>query len=423
MGKQLSRFTGERAQSGRSQYWKYWPWFVLVGLLIFTLDQLSSFDGYVALSSSDTHGSIVGSRKVDGLFYTVFSTACIPFHDWQSEALVYSHFKYNVSGILVRIDSCDKPNYTYPHIWHPRYQIFQTPSFHQQTNKLGLDTYSGYNRPGGLVYWLEHDHAAKLAEYVVVLDPDMILRSQIDVTMMGQPTNWDFAGPGRVGGGVYEFGTGWYEKAKMEFKELGCPGRTCTLTEQELQMFLIGPPLVFTYSDLLQLATPWMEFTKAYRVYDNNQGWAQEMFGLTMALAFHGNKPNVSSFLFVSASHCEMEGWDCYDLKSPHGRNARFKFHPQKAHPNGPVLHYCQEYKLSSSLTFYKYSWTDNSAKRLMDCGKMVLPRPPALKNIMDNTTAFTNEIARNRREAFMIDAIAEDVNEAITHYRELYCK
>jgi hypothetical protein len=360
---------------------------------------------------------------VPGSFITVFSTACLPFHDWQSEALVFSHYKHQVRGSLIRIDACATPNYTYPQIWHPHYSIFRTPTFEHQQNSFGPDTYSGYNRPGGLVYWLEHDKLAASAEFVIVLDPDMILRSSLDVNLMGDPINYDFAGPGRVGGGVYDFGNAWYNDfAKAEFKKMGCPFRSCELTDNELSLLMIGPPLLFTYPDLLLLASPWMEFTKTYRAFDKNKGWAQEMYGLTMALVFHGNRPNVSSFLFVSAPGCAKEGWDCVDLPEIGEKDALFKYHPQHLQKVSPILHYCQSYKIRPDVSFYKYQFTHGNAEALLACSN-----PPTRLPILDfekelQLPLTSRENVDMRRNTFMFDEVTKDANGALDHYRKVAC-
>ena len=45
------------------------------------------------------------------------------------------------------------------------------------------DHYSPYNKPASIVHWLEH--AKPTAEYIIILDADMIIRNPITIEMLG----------------------------------------------------------------------------------------------------------------------------------------------------------------------------------------------------------------------------------------------
>ena len=110
--------------------------------------------------------------------HTIFSTECNAYFDWQSLGLRYSHEKVKQLGPLTRLMACDKTPAPGTHIVpdthvHPNYAI------HPRTK----DAYSPYNKPYSIMHWLQH--AKPTADYIVVLDADMIFRKSITTAMLG----------------------------------------------------------------------------------------------------------------------------------------------------------------------------------------------------------------------------------------------
>ena len=109
--------------------------------------------------------------------HTIFSTECNAYFDWQSLGLRYSHEKVKQLGPLTRLMACDKIPAPGTHIVpdthvHPNYAI------HPRTK----DAYSPYNKPYSIMHWLQH--AKPTADYIVVLDADMIFRKSITAAMI-----------------------------------------------------------------------------------------------------------------------------------------------------------------------------------------------------------------------------------------------
>ncbi|KAK3262497.1 hypothetical protein CYMTET_28650 [Cymbomonas tetramitiformis] len=71
-------------------------------------------------------GSQTMYEKCRGRIHVIFSTVCNPYGDWQSEGLVYSHFKVGMRGTISRITSCNDEKYKYPKVWHPCYNVHVT---------------------------------------------------------------------------------------------------------------------------------------------------------------------------------------------------------------------------------------------------------------------------------------------------------
>jgi hypothetical protein len=117
-----------------------------------------SFSLGAALSGSYFTTSLIGVG-LDGTVplrsgrrvFTVFSTSCSPFQDWQAQALLYSHKLQNIEGELVRLMACGNSNYSLPKHSHDHYRVIRTPDFNA---RVWCDNYSPRNRPQSMSYWL-----------------------------------------------------------------------------------------------------------------------------------------------------------------------------------------------------------------------------------------------------------------------------
>lgn len=61
--------------------------------------------------------------------FSVFSTECSPFHDWQAQTLMYNHKKQGIQGFLVRLLACDDPSYVLPKHSHENYRTVRMSNF------------------------------------------------------------------------------------------------------------------------------------------------------------------------------------------------------------------------------------------------------------------------------------------------------
>ena len=64
--------------------------------------------------------------------FSVFSTSCSPFQDWQAQALIHNHQQQQISGELVRLMSCDDPNYILPKSSYHKYRVVRVPNFDKE---------------------------------------------------------------------------------------------------------------------------------------------------------------------------------------------------------------------------------------------------------------------------------------------------
>lgn len=61
--------------------------------------------------------------------FTVFSTKCSPYQDWQAQTLIHNHKKQGIQGFLVRLLACDDPNYVLPKHSYEKYRVVRMPDF------------------------------------------------------------------------------------------------------------------------------------------------------------------------------------------------------------------------------------------------------------------------------------------------------
>ncbi|KAG7371479.1 hypothetical protein IV203_020049 [Nitzschia inconspicua] len=150
---------------------------------------------------------------------TVFSSGCSPSQDWQSQALLYSHQQQKVPGELVRLLSCNDPNYSLPQSSYSNYRVVRTPDFSIHKG----DQCSARNRPAGMEYWLNglsQDNPNPPSgndTIIMAVDPDMIILHSDAVEPLMRMVR-----PGYGVATAYEIGSGWVER-RVEWKDFWCP--------------------------------------------------------------------------------------------------------------------------------------------------------------------------------------------------------
>jgi hypothetical protein len=119
----------------------------------FSLGQVWSSSYYVtSFTGVELDGTRLSSRPRSGRrVFTVFSTSCSPYQDWQAQALLYSHKLQNIEGELVRLMACGNSSYALPKHSHDHYRVVRTPDFNA---RVWCDDYSPRNRPQSMSYWL-----------------------------------------------------------------------------------------------------------------------------------------------------------------------------------------------------------------------------------------------------------------------------
>jgi hypothetical protein len=140
--------------------------------------------------------------------HVVFSTGCSAYFDWQSLGLAYSHAHVRQPGRLTRLlSSCLDESVRARTLALPLMHTHEHPDYGSPAvNGVG-DAYAQYNKPAGLLHWLEQQDAAdaadaatsgrhasahahkggprERADFILLLESDMLLRRPIDCAELG----------------------------------------------------------------------------------------------------------------------------------------------------------------------------------------------------------------------------------------------
>jgi hypothetical protein len=217
----------------------------------------------------------------------VFSTECNPYFDWQSLGLLYSFRKVKQKGEFTRLMACNRTPAPGRHVVpdthvHPNYAI------HPRTK----DSYSPYNKPFSIMHWLQH--AKPTADYIIVLDADMVFRKAITVAMLGVEK-------GRPISAHYGYLVGIFKENYMKIKE------RVPNVEKAQQ---VGGFTVMHREDLEKVAPRWLYWTEEVRQDPQSWGntgdifnangkagppWISEMYGYVFACAEVGVNFKVSN--------------------------------------------------------------------------------------------------------------------------------
>ena len=91
--------------------------------------------------------------------------------------MFYSHDQVMQPGYITRLMACDHPEF------YPGLDIGPTyvhPNYANPKGNLVNDHYAPYNKPGSLHHWLFENPNPPHADYVLVVEPDMVFRKPID---------------------------------------------------------------------------------------------------------------------------------------------------------------------------------------------------------------------------------------------------
>jgi len=219
--------------------------------------------------------------------HTVFSTECNSYFDWQSLGLMYSHRKVQQMGGFTRLMACDKNPPPGVHIVpdthvHPNYAV------HPRTK----DSYAPYNKPYSIKHWLLN--VKPTANYIIVLDADMVFRKAITAAMLGVEK-------GRPVSAHYGYLIGVFKENLMKVKE-----RVPNVDKAQQ----VGGFTVMHREDLEQVAPRWLYWTEEVRqdpqswsntgdIFNANgksgPPWISEMYGYVFACAEVGLNFKVSN--------------------------------------------------------------------------------------------------------------------------------
>ncbi|RWR83767.1 peptidyl serine alpha-galactosyltransferase [Cinnamomum micranthum f. kanehirae] len=204
--------------------------------------------------------------------HTLFSTECSPYFDWQTAGLMHSFHLSGQPGNITRLLSCtddDLKGYK-GHDLAPTHYV---PSMNR--HPLTGDWYPAINKPAAVLHWLNHVETD--AEFIVILDADMILRGPI--------TPWEFkAERGRPVSTPYDY-------------LIGCDNELAKIhTRHPEACDKVGGVIIMHIDDLRKFALLWLHKTEEVRAdkdhYATNftgdvygSGWISEMYGYSFGAA------------------------------------------------------------------------------------------------------------------------------------------
>ncbi|KAK4846429.1 hypothetical protein QYF36_017119 [Acer negundo] len=204
--------------------------------------------------------------------HTIFSTECTHYFDWQTVGLVHSFHKSGQPGNITRLLSCTDEDLEH-YNGHDLAPTHYVPSMNR--HPLTGDWYPAINKPAAVLHWLNHANVD--AEFIVILDADMIMRGPI--------TPWEFkAARGRPVSTPYDY-------------LIGCDNELAKLhTRHPEACDKVGGVIIMHIDDLRKFAMLWLHKTEEVRAdkahYATNitgdvysSGWISEMYGYSFGAA------------------------------------------------------------------------------------------------------------------------------------------
>ncbi|KAK6155251.1 hypothetical protein DH2020_009499 [Rehmannia glutinosa] len=185
--------------------------------------------------------------------HTIFSTECTPYFDWQTVGLVHSFYQSGQPGGITRLLSCTEEDLK-QYKGHDLAPTHYVPSMSR--HPLTGDWYPAINKPAAVVHWVNHVRTD--AEYVVILDADMIMRGPI--------TPWEFnAAKGRPVSTPYDY-------------LIGCDNELAKIhTRHPEACNKVGGVIIMHIRDLKRFALLWLHKTEEVRADMGH--WSKDITG------------------------------------------------------------------------------------------------------------------------------------------------
>ncbi|WJX70916.1 Peptidyl serine alpha-galactosyltransferase [Trifolium repens] len=224
--------------------------------------------------------------KAHPKIHTVFSTECTTYFDWQTVGLMHSFHLSGQPGNITRLLSCNDEDLR-KYKGHDLAPTHYVPSMSR--HPLTGDWYPAINKPAAVVHWLNHVNID--AEYIVILDADMIMRGPI--------TPWEFkASRGHPVSTPYDY-------------LIGCDNELAKLhTSHPEACDKVGGVIIMHIDDLRKFAMLWLHKTEEVRAdrahYARNitgdiyeSGWISEMYGYSFGAAELKLKHTINSEILI----------------------------------------------------------------------------------------------------------------------------
>lgn len=344
----------------------------LTGPKLLTPKTLQMMDEDRAQVVDEPHVQVVDEPiKPHPKIHTIFSTECNSYFDWQTVGLVHSFQLSGQPGNITRLLSCndeDLKQYKGHHLAPTHY----VPSMSR--HPLTGDWYPAINKPAAVLHWL--NHVKTDAEYIVILDADMIMRGPI--------TPWEFkAARGRPVSTPYGY-------------LIGCDNELAKLhTRHPEACDKVGGVIIMHINDLRKFALLWLHKTEEVRadrshwsrnitgdVYES--GWISEMYGYSFGAAELNLRHQISNEILIYPGYVPVPG-------------VKYR-----------VFHYGLEFRVGN-WTFDKANWIHTDV--VNSCGAK-FPDPP------DPSTLDHSDDDSLQRDLLSIECV-KTLNEALHLHHE----
>ncbi|KAK7260643.1 hypothetical protein RIF29_26865 [Crotalaria pallida] len=226
--------------------------------------------------------------------HTIFSTECNSYFDWQTVGLMYSFHKSGQPGNITRLLSCSDENLKL-YKGHNLAPTHYVPSMSR--HPLTGDWYPAINKPAAVLHWLNHANVD--AEFIVILDADMILRHPI--------TPWEFkAARGQPVSTPYDY-------------LIGCDNELAKLHTSHPEACDKVGGVIIMHIDDLQFALLWLHKTEEVRAdrvhYASNitgdvyeSGWRSEKYGYSFGAAELKLRHTINSEILIYPGYVPTPG-------------------------------------------------------------------------------------------------------------------
>mmetsp|Transcript_20415 Transcript_20415/g.30987 ORF Transcript_20415/g.30987 Transcript_20415/m.30987 type:complete len:576 (+) Transcript_20415:255-1982(+) len=387
--------------------------------------------------------------------HLIFSTDCSEFQHWQSYLMFHSALKVNQPGSVTRIASgCSDEEAISIRKWHRehitkkmggRFFLHLTPHFSNVKDADGqtIGDYKFFNKPFGLLHWLEHgigfdngDSSGPLKnedDVVILIDPDMVLL---------RPITGDFSKERDVVIGKrhlenrrfkvehgspfaqkYGFGSQWRTFNLHDIAGADSPAKLVSQKDGG-SFYPVGPPYLGTVRDMHSIAEKWTEFVP--RVHKEYPYLLAEMFAFCIAAAHLELPHQIVDSLMISNTNGDGpggEGWPMLDA-IPAGELCDFAKKPDHEKYAIPsVIHYCQRYAIQE--WFFGKRKMD---KQFFTCDSPLMEEPPSdivpssdWKMPPGGTRKDLTPIVA-KKEGFMVCGVIGALNDAATFYKKHHC-
>jgi len=345
--------------------------------------------------------------------HVLISSGCSPKQNWQCETLMYSWQLINHPGKITRIVSgceSDGEKEAASKSAVKNANVFFTEDFCEMDRVVMKDKWEKkifchlWNKPMSVMKFFEQKN---LKESVyILLDPDMVITKQFETHL---PSSGDqYVHEGHAVHQRYGYSDNWNHWGFC--KEPGCKkGKN-----YDRKHYVVGPPYMMHLKDWKRLTPLWVEYSHQTRKHLwENDDLMFEMYSFSLASAHLAMNTTVSEDWMLSSVSSPREGWD--ELHTPHDHHA--------PRIEGPLLHYCQTYRLCND-----DKWTKGTCPFLFikhNVPKDILANceMPLLKELPLTDEMIGYDPHPKKRNVFMIHWLTKYVNGAVAGYRAKYCE